>query len=250
MSSAVPKRTPPSPRRRRSRARKVSRSGRLCEQRSLTTCSPPCRRSKRYSLPTRTSARPMRSSAPRAKAGLASCPPRGRLEQFDHDAVGIADVERVPPAVDAGVDLHRRAHERRDTMLPQVLVETGQVVDEEAEVRRSDVSGLDVGVVTMWCEVLEQLNHVFGARYAEVRHAHVRVRVADDRRKVAALLLLRREHLAAESVAVEGERAVEARDGVAGVMEPADRHRASARSRRSSTPPSGVTTNTFSTRAP
>ena len=113
--------------------------------------------------------------------------------------------------------------------------------------RRSDVSRLDVGVVALRCEVLEQLDHVVAAGNAEVRHAHVRVGVADDRREVAALLLLRREHLAAERVAVERERAVEVRDRVAGVMEPADRHRASARSLRSSTPPSGATTNTFST---
>src|SRR5439155_16763926 len=180
----------------------------------------------------------------------ASCPPRGRLEQLDHDAVGIADVERVAASVDAGVHLHRRTDKRPDAVLPQLLVEPGQVVDEEAEVRRSDVAGLDVCVVTLWCEVLEQLDHMVAARYAEVRHPHVRIRVADDRREVAALLLLRREHLAAESVSVEGQRAVEARNRVAGVMEPADRHRASARSRRSSTPPAGVTTNTFSTRAP
>ncbi len=116
--------------------------------------------------------------------------------------------------------------------------------------RRSDVSGLDIGVVTVGCEVLEQLDHVVASGYAEVRHAHVRVRVADDRREVAALLLLGREHLATESVAVEGKRAVEARDRVAGVMEPVDRHRVSARSLRSSMPPDGVTTKTFSTRAP
>src|SRR5207248_180002 len=100
------------------------------------------------------------------------------------------------------------------------------------------------------CEVLEQLDHVTAARHAQVRHAHVCVRIADDRREVTALLLLGREHLAAERVAVERERAVEARDRVAGVMEAADGHRASARRRRSSTPPSGATTNTFSTRAP
>src|SRR5205807_9730883 len=107
----------------------------------------------------------------------------------------------------------------------------------------------DVGLA-LRCELLEQLDHVTAARYAAVRHAHVRVRVGDDRREVAALLLLRREHLAAQRVAVEGDRAVETRHRVAGVMEPADHHRASASSRRSSTPPSGATTNTFSTRAP
>src|SRR5207302_447413 len=182
--------------------------------------------------------------------GAASWPPGGRPDQLGHDPVGIPNVERVPPAVDAGVDLHRRAHKRIDAVLAQPLVESRQVVDEEAEVRRSDVSRLDVGVPALGCAVLEQLDHVTAARYAEVRHAHVRVRIADDRREVAALLLLRREHLAAERVAIEGERAVETRDRVAGVMEPANGHRACARSRRSSTPPSGATTNTFSTRAP
>ena len=53
-----------------------------------------------------------------------------------------------------------------------------------------------------------------------MRHAHVRVRVADDRGEVAALLLLRRDHLAAEQVAVEGDRAVEVGDRVARVMDP------------------------------
>ena len=68
------------------------------------------------------------------------------------------------------------------------------------------------------------------------------------RRQIPALLLLRREDLAAEQVAVERERPVEVGDRVARVVEPGDRRHAIAS--RSSTPPSGVTTKTFSTRAP
>ena len=69
-------------------------------------------------------------------------------------------------------------------------------------------------------EVLEQLDHVAVAGDAEMRHANVRVGVADDRREIAAFLLLRCDHLAAEDVAVEDERAVEVGDRVARVVRP------------------------------
>ena len=74
-------------------------------------------------------------------------------------------------------------------------------------------------------EVLEQLDHVLAAGHPEMGHPDVRVGVADDRREISALLLLGRDHLAAEQVAVEDERAVQVGDRVAGVMEAASSHR-------------------------
>ncbi len=59
--------------------------------------------------------------------------------------------------------------------------------------------GCDVGVTAGGGEVLEELDHVLGARNAEMGHAHVRIRVPDDRGEVAALLLLLRENLAARA---------------------------------------------------
>ena len=81
-------------------------------------------------------------------------------------------------------------------------------------------------------------------------HSDVGVGVADDRGEVAAFLLLRCDHLAAEQVAIEDERAVEIGDRVAGVVDVADGHGPAAIAARNSTPPAGVTTKMFSTRAP
>ena len=142
----------------------------------------------------------------------------GRLEQLDRDAVGILQVEPEATAVDARVDLDGRGDERRHPTCEQILVQRGEVGDEEAQVRGADVARLDVGTLARGREVLEQLDHVAVAGDAEMRHAHVRIRVADDRREIATFLLLRRDHLATEDVAVEDERAVEVGDRVARVV--------------------------------
>ncbi len=118
--------------------------------------------------------------------------------------------------------------------------------------RSADVARLDVGSAAGGREVLEQLDHVLAAGDPEMGHAHVRVGVAHDRREVPAFLLLRRDHLAAEDVAVEDERAVEVGDRVAGVVKRGQhRQRSPWRSRLAARRlPAGVTTKMFSTRAP
>ena len=114
--------------------------------------------------------------------------------------------------------------------------------------RSADVARLDIGTSALGRDVLEQLDHVVVAGDAEMRHANVRVGIADDRREIPSFLLLRRDHLATEDVAVEDERAVEVGDCIARVVRPAKPPAAIAS--RSSTPPPGVTTKMFSTRAP
>src|SRR5262245_33027267 len=111
--------------------------------------------------------------------------------------------------------------------------------------RGADVPRLDVRPTAVRCEVLEELDDVLSVRQAEVRHADVRVRVADDRCEVPTLLLLLGDFLAAEQVAVERDRPVEIRHGVAGVVDPVH-----ATAVRNSRPPPSVTTKISSTRAP
>src|SRR4051812_7759505 len=64
--------------------------------------------------------------------------PRRGLEKLHENAVGITQVEPVPPRVDPGVDRDRRAHEL-DPRLTQPPVQRGQVVSQEAEVRDAHV---------------------------------------------------------------------------------------------------------------
>jgi hypothetical protein len=83
----------------------------------------------------------------------------------------------------------------------------------------ADVAWLAGAPVRLRPEVLEELEPVVAAGKGEVRHAHVRVLVSDDVGEVAAFLLLRDEHVHAEEVSVEGERAVEVAHGEARVVE-------------------------------
>ena len=190
--------------------------------------------------------RDRRLGARRVRERLAA----GRLEQLDGDAVRVSQIERESAPVDPCVDLDGSGDERRHALRHQVLVERAKIRDDEAEVGGADVARLDVGLAAGRREVLEQLDHVLAAGEPEMGHSDVGVGVADDGGEVAAFLLLRCDHLAAEEIAIEDERAVEIGDRVAGVVDVADGHGPLAIASRNSTPPAGVTTKMFSTRAP
>ena len=111
-----------------------------------------------------------------------------------------------------------------DPALEQRVVERRQIRDDEAEVRRADVARLDIRPVAGRREILEELDHVLAPGNAEMRHADVRIWVADDLSEIATLLLLRGKHLAPEQVPVEGDRSVEVGHRVAGVVEASSSH--------------------------
>src|SRR5690242_2298414 len=117
--------------------------------------------------------------------------PPGRLEELDRDPVRVAQVERASTAVDAGVDLDRRADEGVDPGGAKPLVQAGQVVHDEAQVRRPHVRRVErAGSPPLGRQILEELDDVAVAGDAQVSHPDVCILMTDDRRQVAALLLL------------------------------------------------------------
>ena len=68
-------------------------------------------------------------------------------------------------------------------------------------------------------QVLEQLDPGPLAAEGEMRHAHVRARLPDDRLQVAAVLFLLEKDLHAHGVPPETQRPFQVRDRQAGVVE-------------------------------
>ena len=85
--------------------------------------------------------------------------------------------------------------------------------------RDADVARLAGASLRLGFDVLEELHPVPIPGKPQVRHTHVRVRVADDRRQVSAALLLLEDDLHAQGVTVERERALEVANGEARVGE-------------------------------
>jgi hypothetical protein len=132
--------------------------------------------------------------------------------------VRVAQVYAPAAAVHAGVDLDRRA-EWRPAGRHQPLEARVQVVAGDADMRESHISGTGHVLPRGRRDVLKKLDARTLAVERQVHHAHVGAGLRHDRLEIAALLLLVDHHGHPHGVAPEPQRALEAGDRQARVVQ-------------------------------
>jgi hypothetical protein len=139
------------------------------------------------------------------------------LEDFKRVSIWIANVYRTPAGVHPGIDRdgvgHPGSASRLESREQQV-----EFASDNADVSEAHISWAAAVTSGRGPVELEQLYAMTSARQFDLRHPHLRLGLAHDRGKIAALALLAEDQPATERVAPELQGPIQVRDGEAGVM--------------------------------